>query len=234
MRDDYFRDGYAIIESGIAHETLDRAIEELAPKYDTQLAAGQYYPRNRLQDAWKYCPAVKSIATAPAILTCLEQFYGRKPLPFQTLNFRTGTQQPAHSDTIHFNSQPAGWMCGVWVALQDVHTAAGPLLYYPGTHTWPEVTLSILGLAPGEKSYAAYEQFIASTVAGRTPRIGLLSKGQAIIWHANLLHGGSHIVDTSRHRHSQATHYFFPGCRYYTPLLSDSHLLKLRTPQWIA
>jgi hypothetical protein len=48
-----------------------------------------------------------------------------------------------------------------------------------------------------------------------------LKKGQALIWSANLLHGGSAIKDRTRSRHSQVTHYFFEGCLYYTPLLSD-------------
>jgi hypothetical protein len=45
-------------------------------------------------------------------------------------------------------------------------------------------------------------------------------KGQALIWAANLLHGGAAQTDKSRTRYSQVTHYYFEGCCYYTPSLS--------------
>lgn len=48
-----------------------------------------------------------------------------------------------------------------------------------------------------------------------------LRKGMALIWAANLFPGGSPIIDKSRSRHSQVTHYYFSDCLYYTPLLSD-------------
>ena len=70
----------------------------------------------------------------PSSISC-ESFYGREPLPFQTLNFRVGTQQEPHSDAFHFNSDPPGFMCGVWVALEDIDEASGPLVYFPGSQS---------------------------------------------------------------------------------------------------
>jgi hypothetical protein len=55
-----------------------------------------------------------------------------------------------------------------------------------------------------------------------------LRRGQALIWSANLLHGGSPIRDLKRSRHSQVTHYYFEGCSYFTPLLSDSERGRYR------
>lgn len=46
-------------------------------------------------------------------------------------------------------------------------------------------------------------------------------KGQALIWAANLLHGGERHLDPDRTRWSQVTHYYFEDCLYYTPLNSD-------------
>jgi hypothetical protein len=57
---------------------------------------------------------------------------------------------------------------------------------------------------------------------------------QAILWASNLLHGGAPQADRSRSRHSQVTHVFFEGCRYYTPMLSDSERTHWRDPTWIA
>ncbi len=46
-------------------------------------------------------------------------------------------------------------------------------------------------------------------------------KGQALIWTANLLHGGDRQKDRNKTRWSQVTHYFFDNCAYYTPMFSD-------------
>ena len=52
-------------------------------------------------------------------------------------------------------------------------------------------------------------------------RVLRIRKGQALVWAANLLHGGTPIQDPSRSRHSQVNHYFFEGCLYYQPQRSD-------------
>ena len=91
----------------------------------------------RVQDAWQQVEAVKQLALQPLVLEILECVYGRQPFAFQTLNFPVGTQQHLHSDAVHFHSEPAGFMCGVWVALEDIHDAAGPLEYVPGSQRLP-------------------------------------------------------------------------------------------------
>ena len=64
----------------------------------------------------------------------------------------------------------------------------------------------------------------------------LLNKGQALIWSANILHGGASQKDKSPSRHSQVTHFFCEGCRYYTPLMSkdiEAGDIDWRDPVWI-
>ena len=57
--------------------------------------------------------------------------YDCQPFAFQTLNFPVGTQQHLHSDALYFHSEPAGFMCGVWVALEDIHADTDPLESVP-------------------------------------------------------------------------------------------------------
>jgi hypothetical protein len=174
------------------------------------------------------------LALSPLVHALLTELYGRTPLPFQTLNFLRGTEQSVHSDTIHFNSMPAGFMCGVWIALEDVDMDNGPLVYYPGSHLLPEITLEDMP-ADGERDYARYERYIVDLIEreGLRPAYGTLRKGQALIWSANLLHGGMPVRDEPRTRHSQVTHFFFEGCRYHTPLLSGDGHVEFRNPTWI-
>lgn len=91
------------------------------------------------------------------------------------------------------------------------------------------------GLESGERFYPQYEKKIKELVDKHDlhPDYGVIKKGEALIWHANLLHGGSEQRDLSRSRHSQVTHYFFAGCRYYTPLLSRQGVTTYRNPEWI-
>jgi hypothetical protein len=187
----------------------------------------------RVQDAWSTDPDVKAIAANPEILALLSKLYGRKAFPFQTLNFPVGTEQHPHSDSIHFSSLPERFMCGVWLAFEDTHPDAGPLVYYPGSHKWPIVTNAMIGRR-GWQSHSAsaqtpFEQVWRALVAesGVQPDLFFARKGQALIWAANLLHGGSVQNDPCRTRWSQVTHYYFKDCAYYTPAFSDESFGRL-------
>jgi ectoine hydroxylase-related dioxygenase (phytanoyl-CoA dioxygenase family) len=265
--------GFVIIDPGIDLATLDQVTKDLAPEHATS---------NRVQDAWKRSQAVRSVATAPKVLDVLRTLYEREPIPFQTLNFPRGTEQKTHSDTIHFHSAPSGFMCAVWVALEDIDADNGPLHYYPKSHRSPVLDYDALnigkGLPPigpagrasyleapaprrsafmrglsrlsrwlrkklmkrtsaagasyegaaagGAELYARYEELVAELMLahGFERREVAVKKGQALVWSANLYHGGSPIRDEKRTRHSQVTHYYFDGCMYYTPLMSAPKL----------
>lgn len=160
----------------------------------------------------------------------LSKLYGRKTMPFQTLNLPVGTQQPYHSDSVHAASFPERFMCGVWVALEDINLKNGPLMYFPGTHKWPFYFNEHLGKPrdPTSDKYKIYGEYVdlwreLIDVSGAEYKLATMKKGQAVIWAANLLHGGSVHVDQTLTRHSQVTHYFFEGCSYYVPVNSEPH-----------
>jgi hypothetical protein len=181
----------------------------------------------RIQNAWRTNADVKSIACNPQILQLLEALYGRKALPFQTLNFPVGTQQHIHSDSVHFSSNPERFMCAVWVALEDTDADNGPLVFFPGSHRWPIYTNEHIGRCVSQMTepptQLMYEQMWRELLAasGVQPEYFYAKKGQALIWAANLLHGGALQRDPGRTRWSQVTHYFFEDCAYYTPMMSD-------------
>src|SRR5262249_8430649 len=136
------------------------------------------------------------------------------------------------------NSIPHGWMCGVWVALEDLGPDCGPVVYYPGSHRLPEYSLDEIGAPEGEnpsKRYRHYEEFVRGLIRDHRlqPRHATLREGEAFVWAANLLHGGSPRRDPNRSRHSQVTHVYFEGCRYYTPVFSTRENVEWREPGWI-
>ena len=74
-----------------------------------------------------------------------------------------------------------------------------------------------------KENYLKYEIAIKEVleISGIKKETLCINKGDLLIWSANLLHGGEPILEPGSTRFSQVTHYYFEGCRYYTPMLSD-------------
>jgi hypothetical protein len=234
-----YENGFAVFDFPDAELDLRiaRIKENLAPHYGIDFSdpkSDKTTTERRVQDAWQFDEDVRAIASNQIVLDLLSKLYGRQAFPFQTLNFPVGTQQAAHSDSIHFSSLPERFMCGVWLAMEDISAEAGPLFYYPGSHRWPIITNSVIGrrgygrdLSSAQDPYGPAWQALCDAHDAKaelfTPK-----KGQALIWCANLLHGGSRQVSPQLTRWSQVTHYYFDDCIYYTPAFSDETIGKLQ------
>jgi hypothetical protein len=231
-------DGFAVLEfpDGELDARIERVRSDLGPQFDFDHWRRHEWPAHdglRAQDAWRTHADVRAIATNPAIIDLLSRLYGRRAFPFQTLNFPVGSQQHYHSDSVHFSSAPERFICGVWLAMEDIDADAGPLIYYPGSHRWPILTNEMLGRRVGwsgsVNAQAPFEPAWRALVeaSGLEPVVYTPKKGQALIWAANLLHGGARQRNPDLTRWSQVTHYYFEGCAYYTPAFSDSTLGNL-------
>ena len=224
---EYHKNGYVVIPGLIPASLIDQARADAENKgFNTDYPINTYRDANRVQDLWQASDAVKELACLPKVLDHLKILYGREPVPFQTLNFKYGTQQKAHSDTIHFSSLPARFMCGVWVALEDITEENGPVFYYAGSQNLPEYDFSAIKSdtgTPNYNSYNDYEDFIGKIVKANNleNKKFLAQKGDVLIWSSNIIHGGSPITKEGSTRWSQVTHYFFEDCYYYTPMLSN-------------
>ena len=228
-------EGYLVLDPGIPERLLDEAVTDLDPLYERTINDVGHVEPCRIQDGWKISAACHHIAVWPAIMEALRELYGRGPRPFQTLNFPVGTIQKAHSDAVHFNSCPPGFMSGVWVALEDTDGLNGAVDYYPGSHLLPDFDMSDAGAEPKEEQYARYEEFIANAIEhfGLERRTASLEKGQALVWASGLIHAGGDREDPFRTRHSQVTHVYYEGCRYYTPMMSKGLDVLWREPGFL-
>jgi hypothetical protein len=238
IADDLHHQGFAVLDfpDPEIDARIARITSILAPRYGVDFAdpaSDKTIGERRIQDAWKFDDDVRAIAANQALLDLLSKLYGRRAFPFQTLNFPVGTQQDAHTDTVHFSSLPERFMCGVWLAMEDITAGSGPLFYYPGSQRWPIMTNALIGRSgAGEKPDSAQHPYAAAwhalCAANRSePQTFLARKGQALIWTANLLHGGTLQHDATLTRWSQVTHYYFDDCLYYTPAHSDEALGRL-------
>lgn len=223
----YHKQGFLHLKGFIPHQEVAHLLKELEQDFGNRFS----YEEPRASELWKESEAVKRLATYPAIAELLEKLYERKPIPFQTLNFKYGSRQKPHSDTIHFSSLPQRFMCGVWVALEDVDANNGSLTYYPGSHK-----LEITDYTAFQKDFERhtvktvkedyinyYEPYIQQKMKanGLEAKTLTAKKGDVLIWAANLVHGGLPVVDKTRTRWSQVTHYYFEDCLYTTPQLSN-------------
>ena len=135
---------------------------------------------------------------------------GGDPTACYSLNFERGSQQPFHLDTLYMPGPTPDSMLAAWFCLEDVHTEAGPLLYYPRSHLIPRYLFS-----PGD-TYAVHEEmhlfeaYVEGEVRKRAlqPVEFLPKAGDILIWHEQLYHGGAAIRDPKRTRKSMVVHYW--------------------------
>lgn len=213
--------GYVILDD-IIEDDLIKSVRRTTKVYDNPL------------DRWKRqsVPEIINIAYHPKILKVLRELYDADPFPFQTLNFDSSPAINLHADTIHFNTIPCGWMCGVWVALEDCVIDNGPLQYYPGSHKLPVITFEELGLEPSvnndilHANLGYYSQWLErrNMEMGLTPETLLCRSGTVLVWHANLMHKSIQ-PKLGTTRASQVTHYYFrlPSIRYTVPAFGIVH-----------
>ncbi|HTL81150.1 MAG TPA: phytanoyl-CoA dioxygenase family protein [Bacteroidia bacterium] len=176
------------------------------------------YTNSRVMNAWKKSETVKSLAKDQQLHDFLSFTLGKEVVPFQTISFLKGSRQKTHSDFIHMTTEPVGYLIATWMALEDIAADSGPLHYYPGSHKLPY----ILGedfdhdsnsISVGDDLYGNYEKEIAKLIAEKKlqKEIFLPKKGDLLIWHANLLHGGEQVTNENSTRRSLVTHYFCKG-----------------------
>jgi len=186
------------------------------------------YPR--IVEAWKFSKNVAKLANNILLKKLLNFLYDSKPLPFSTINFISGTEQPLHSDYIHFGSMPHKYLVGAWVALEDTHKKNGPLTVVPGSHKLSIIDYQDLkrkkatNLKEVEQNYRVYEKYIQNIIKYKKLKTKELhiKKGQVIIWAANLLHGGIKMKDYKLTRKSQVIHFHFSKSEFnYNPGFSD-------------
>lgn len=213
------RDGYVVLNEMIPSDICDAFVAEVK----AEVAAGrinyQWGSSERIHHTHKL-PTGSKIWKNPAVTGLLREWFKDDPVACQTLFYFFGSQQSAHQDTIHLTSFPAGYMCGVWVALEDVTEDSGELFVYKGSHKLPRIYSSQLGLPKVRTDYSHYKKFddeISRMITENSFEkvVYRPKKGQILVWHENLLHGGSPRGSSNKTRVSVVSHYFSRGSIAY-------------------
>jgi ectoine hydroxylase-related dioxygenase (phytanoyl-CoA dioxygenase family) len=211
---DWKKNGYMIFEKYFSDEqtgSINKEIDRLLA--DKKSNINDF---NKIMFANKQSELIKSITLDKRINDILSFILGKEVIPFQTINFITGSEQRTHSDSIHMTTYPLGYLIAIWIALEDIGLEQGPLSYYPSSHTLDYVLNkdynkggSALKIGD-DKHYSSYEDKIAEVAkqSGISKQIFTAKKGDVLVWHANLLHGGEPISNPALTRKSMVVHYF--------------------------
>lgn len=205
--------GYAVISNFLSSEKVDSINQEIENLQENGTLKFKY--KNKLMFAIHHSDLIRDIASNVDFVNMLSILMDGKAKLFQSINFINGSQQKTHSDSIHMTTFPLGGLLGVWIALEDVDQSNGALHYYPKSHKLPyylnsdydnEGTKYFLG----KNGYQDYEKMLEQKVIDLNLKKQIFNakKGDMLIWHANILHGGEPHLDKSKTRKSMVYHYF--------------------------
>ena len=236
----WLTNGYFVVPGLIDTATIDKTWAA----YETALADGQFGERryvnnaktldDRRLDPHVKVPEILAMQHDARVLAWTDLLFGRKTIPFQTIMGHAGSQQQAHSDSIHMTTYPLGYLVANWVAFEDIRPDSGVLEYYPGSHKLPYLLSAEVGIEEYEfkqKGYSVYSERYEPAIIARCREAGfekqvfMAKKGDVLFWHANLVHGGGPRIDPDASRKALVCHYFAEGAVTYHDLSGNASRL---------
>jgi ectoine hydroxylase-related dioxygenase (phytanoyl-CoA dioxygenase family) len=153
---------------------------------------------------------------SPALRTLADRILGRRARPIAAINFMAGSQQALHQDMAVFHIYPRNFLLGAWIACEDIRAESGPLVLYSGSHRAPffpgftDYPQTNLRTADGE-TFRAYQEWVDRLAPGFERYEFHARKGQVLLWHGMLIHGGAPIARRGSSRKSMVIHYTVRG-----------------------
>jgi phytanoyl-CoA hydroxylase len=227
----FCRDGYYVIPGAVSEDVVTGLNKELDAAWrspppglliETFEPDGvmKYIPpdeayrdgRTKLLDYYAHSALVRNAIAAPRVIEFLAAIFDDTPKAFQGLYFHKGSQQAIHKDTayVKVDTNPLA-LAATWLALEDVSPGTGELEYYIGSHRAPDFLFG--GYSKWMESFTnEHDTFLKSLhddakTLGHVKGSFLAKKGDVLVWHADLAHGGSPVTQPGRTRRSLVTHF---------------------------
>jgi phytanoyl-CoA hydroxylase len=228
----FILDGYVVLPKAVPDRFIDDFLESidhsfthgnsdvLYQKHGSPVTLPLATPTDpieaRVVDAYCVMPEAVSILSNARLIQFLRAIFDEVPLLFQSLSFHQGSQQGLHQDTAYVVSNRPMELAACWIALEDIREGSGELMYAPGSHRYPDWDFGVSPLRKHWDSaldeveqhdkWATWLRDRAET-ANQGVQKFLARKGDILIWHADLAHGGSPVLDKTLTRRSLVGHF---------------------------
>jgi phytanoyl-CoA hydroxylase len=245
----FVRDGFVILEQAVPHDLIDNLNDEIesfwnSPPHgmiietwepdgkphfiapDIRYRAGA----TKLNDIYPFSATARAAVAAPPAMEFLRAIFDGRPKAFQSLSFWNGSQQDIHKDTAYVRVDgQLMHLAATWLALEDVTPGTGELQYYVGSHRAPDFLFggTHKWLENRPEDHPAFLQSMHDDAKryGHPLSSFIAKKGDLLIWHADLAHGGALITQPARTRRSLVTHFTTESDEpYYRRFSQKKHL----------
>jgi len=174
-------------------------------------------PGLKLVDLQRFFDSAKQLAFTESITSFMQELYGSPAALIQSLTFWKSSEQSIHQDFsyVHHHRR-IGELAAAWIPLENIDSQAGPLVYYKGSHMPDKLGFfdwgkgSILASRDADPSlFDRYTKHLQSIIRDQKlePSIFLPKRGDLLIWHGALIHGGTPMLDPTLTRRSFICHY---------------------------
>ena len=223
--------GYVILRDAIPHKTCDSISRALEDAYENGSAsinaqfpgehgvkraikAGDSYKSARMIDTYMVLSEALAALFNEEIKDFLMTVFEEEPLLFQSLNFFEGSGQGLHQDTAFVVTNEPMKLIASWIALEDVVQGSGELNFVPGSHRYNEYLFSskykhFSAERDGKNSLQQFYKHIDNEIEINNGQLDqfLAKKGDVLLWHADLYHGGAPVRIENSTRKSLVGHY---------------------------
>jgi len=208
------KNGFLIWKQFLDDETVDAINNDIDDLLEKK-AVDFNYTNRKIFNAYRQSYPIRKVIKDKRLLQLLSFILDKKVLPFQTISFLKGSEQQPHSDSIHMSTFPQGYLIAAWFALEDISLEQGPLCYFPGSHRLPYISnddyknSSNTFMLDGNANQQ-YESKVAELIRENQlqKEIFTAKKGDVLVWHGNLIHGGEPMLNKELTRKSFVVHYF--------------------------
>jgi phytanoyl-CoA hydroxylase len=174
-------------------------------------------PGLKLVDLQRYFESARRLAFSRTVISFLEELFGAPPALIQSLTFWKSSEQSIHQDFSYVHHhRKIGELAAAWIPLEDIQADSGPLVYYKGSHRPDQLGFYDWGngsiLASRDSSQNVFEKYTEHLRGlvdkhALQPSIFLPKRGDLLIWHGALIHGGTPMRNPALSRRSFVCHY---------------------------
>lgn len=226
----FVRDGYYIVERAVPEGTVDalnaeieRFWQEPPPGLLVETfepdGVRKYIPADlryragitKLLDLYAFSSLAREAVAAPKVMEFLGAVFEDTPKAFQGLYFWKGSEQRIHKDSayVKIDTDPMH-LVATWLALEDIAPGTGELVYYIGSHRAPDYLFGGTNkwMESRPEEHARFLDSLDEDAVRYQHVKGsfLARKGDVLIWHGDLAHGGAPIHTPNSTRKSLVTH----------------------------